>query len=597
MLKKIAILLILALSMSFIAKAQETFNVEDVLPSKTFLFGTNPNCKKYCEEMQTSGLYQMFTSKEWEPFLQTLSPEVLQMMKQQRSMIEQQLEISLDDLLGMFTKSGQIGIAVVDVKMSEQMPQPMPIILVSWNLAEVKDQFVSFFDKTRQKVYGMAPVKIEETKYQSNGYDVTIINTPVPVFFTYVGTTLLICSDKDYLESVLANTQKREDCLSNCSQYQTVKANALKDRAGELLYVNTKSIRDFAMKMVNPQQVQPMMQMWGLDTLDAIALGVSYKNKQVVESIYLYTPQGRTGLLAEMLPSCEADQKLVQFMPNKLFGFSHGFIDFVKHYDSTFKMVQMFSPEFTPMLEEIKKAVEAKLGIDLKETLSTIGNEYLFTISCSGGLIPDVALQFSLKDMAKFQETFQKLLVLIPEKYRYQVAWNGHNFVYFNFSTKREPIPVAPAVAIEDNRVLIAMYPETLKNLINQKNGQFPVDFVACMDPSVKYIYNEYWDLKSLAVPIYKTAIPLIQSMTPREKLPVEPALLPGSELLEKYMTNLFFMAVHNDKGVLWEMYSPTGVIPAVVVGGSALYGVQQKFGKRHYNRKPLIEKPAEENN
>lgn len=118
-------------------------------------------------------------------------------------------------------------------------------------------------------------------------------------------------------------------------------------------------------------------------------------------------------------------------------------------------------------------------------------------------------------------------------------------------------------------------------------NGKLPAEAVKRLKGR-KYSALEYWNIKDLIVPIYKTIVPLAQSMIPRYKVPVEPALLPSGNLLAKYLTNTVFLAVYDKEGLLWELNTPAGSAPAIVAiggAGAAFFKMQQERRRRRWRR------------
>ena len=239
------------------------------------------------------------------------------------------------------------------------------------------------------------------------------------------------------------------------------------------------------------------------------------------------------------------------------------------------------------------RSIEEKIGLQVKEMIGWIGNEYLLTVSCSGGFIPDFAFQLTLKEGKKIEEHLQKFLALVPPKHCFKVKHEEGEFTYFNFSSKREPIPVAPSLMIKDDRLIFALFPETLKNIVAQKEGKLPEDFQNCVGET-KYIYGEYLNLKAIVAPLYRTLLPMVQSMVPRHKVPFELALLPGGDLVENYLTNLMFVATQSNEGILWEIHSPAGTIPLLIASGGIAYAAERKFKRR---MPPRFEKEEREEN
>jgi len=576
----------------------QTFRAENVLPEKTLLLLEITDGKKFCEDMRSIGLWQLFQESQWKEFFKTIpSSKEMEMLKWQIKSAEKEAGITLEDLHQAF--AGQLCLALVDVKMVPGMPFPLPVLLLSWDLGEKKELFEKFFSETRGKLYHMAPMPIEETPFDINGHSVVKISTPMPVFLTYVGNTLVLCNDEDYIKGILNKQEESFASLAKSSQYIAMKKQLLQEHEGAYVYLNLKDSVQTGMNFLGEkaEQVKQVLELSGLDKLYALAMGLSFREGQIVESIYIYTPEGRKGILGSILPDMQASKDLLKYLPKNVLGFNHGMFDIPGLYKTLLDTVKVFQPAAYDHIMEQKKGLEEKLGIQIEDLIFSLGKEYLFSVNFSGGFLPDIAIQWSLSDSKKFQNALENLLKLIPPQYKYNINWNGYNFIYFNFSSKNQPLPVAPTVSVQDNRVIFTPFPENLKNLLTQEKGVLPEDLLKSLK-NRNYTVVEYWRFKDIVVPVYRTIVPLLQGMLPRQEIPVEPALLPSADLLEKYLTNTVFFAIHDKEGLLWEMYSPTGTLPFVVLSTVVTHQIQKEILKRHVPEyeKPYVEEPGEEN-
>lgn len=568
--------------------AQQDFQAENFLSEKTLLYLGVTNGKEVCEQARSLGLAKFFEDEEWQAFYKTVPPQFLDEAKRQIKKMEQMFGVTLQDLEDMC--SGAMSLALVDVVAGEGSPMPQPIILLSWDFGKDKDRLAKIFERIRKQMYQMSRMPITENTEEVHGFALTTIETQqMPLALTYFGNTMLLCTDKNYLETLLATKEEIPNSLAKSKQYSQVKKQLLQGAPGAYLYLNLKDIRSLALNFAAPflgpkaEQVQAGLQLSGLDKFDAIGVGVSFREKHVVESFYFYTPQGRTGVLGALLPSTETAKELLDHLPQNVIGFSHGSFDFALLYEKGIEILKGVYPPGYDMFLQQKNEWEARLGVKLEDLLQSLGKEYLLSFNFSQSFIPDIAFQWTLNDAKKFQENIKKLIQFVPPKYRYDVAWKERNFTYFNFSTQREPIPVAPTITVEENRVIVTLFPESLKNILTQSKGKLPDDFTKYLNGR-KYSMTEYWNIKDIIVPLYRTALPLLQSLAPRHRMPVEPALLPSADVLAKYLTDYVSVAIHTSEDMLWEMHSPTGVVPVSIISGIASYQIERHnpFRKHH---------------
>jgi hypothetical protein len=571
MFHKFAILFLCCISL-VIAQTSE-FSIERALPEKTLAFMTITDIHEYLfNDFNNTGLYKMFSSPEFQALYKTLNvpTEKLENIKH----FEQMLGVSLDEVKDLISSYKQFSIAIVDFPFP-----PIPSVVISLDLGTKKQEFITVFDKLKR----LSP--FSETPIKFNEQTIIMLHTPMPIYFTYIDNTLVICSDKNLIESMIT-TPALEASLSTSNSYKAVKENVLRGQHGELLYVNLAGVREIILKKLEMdykqedeenkkketfEDILAKIEQSGLNGLDAFAIGSIIKNKQIVETLYLYTPKGRTGVLNELFPVGNLTNALTPFIPKKIMALSHGFLDLSSLYTTGLEIFQLVNPGYYEDFKTELNEMEGHLSISTAEFFKSFGKEFLFTMSCSGGLIPDVALQMTLDNKEKFEEIMTKLMTLVPRENLYSFTWNDHKITYFNFSTKRNPIAVAPAFAIADGRFLFGLYPQTVKNLLLTKEGSYPEDLVSCMEDQKQYIYAEYWNIKPLVMFGYQTLVPLFQAMAPRHKLPFEPGFLPCAEFLQNHLTNVQFLASHTNEGVVWEMHSPTGMLPMAIIVGVGL--------------------------
>ena len=116
MLKRLFLILTLVLmSGSFMVKAQESFNVEDILPDKTMIYISTTNIKKFYEDSKTTGVYKYFDSPEFAQFFKSIDPKMLEKAKKGMEKVERVLEAKLEKIFETFVGSGQFSIVLQEV--------------------------------------------------------------------------------------------------------------------------------------------------------------------------------------------------------------------------------------------------------------------------------------------------------------------------------------------------------------------------------------------------------------------------------------------------------------------------------------------------
>ncbi len=560
--KKYPIFFFIALSLFSVSlSAEVSFRAQEVLPESTLVYVEVTDAKALCQDMRNSKVGKMFASEEWKTFWGSVPPEFQQMIQMQVKNMEKQAGYGLTDLhraLG-----GQISLAVVDL----QPPHFLPQIFFSWDLGKEKDRFSSFFSHLR------AQAGLPEEKYEFEGNWISVISTPaMPIFMTYIANHLVITNNKEHLESIFRGTYLR-NTLSASQNYLNVKQKVLGGRNGKLVYINMRQAWELVRQHAPPQaqsQIGQIVGMTGADGVEAIGIGSSFRSGQVSESIYLYTPQQRYGLIGDLLPVSQNPQKLLAYLPENVYTIHHSTLDWAHYYETLTRLLQTFEPREYRGLKQSEKFLEKEFGLSLQEFLKTLGHEILLTTSPSKGWLPDLVLQVSLKEPALFQEALGKILSAVPSPFLQKFHWAGHDIQYLSLSTRRDQIPVAPTFFVQGERFVVTLFPESAKDFLVGKKSSLPQEAQALIE-NRPYTHMKYLNVKDLSKVLFKTSHPLLQAVLPRQKLPFEPALLPSPDFIVEHLSDIVMLVEQDKRGVFSEISSPIGVLPLYALAGIGL--------------------------
>ncbi|WP_372369834.1 hypothetical protein [Candidatus Uabimicrobium sp. HlEnr_7] len=519
----------------------EEYNTAEIVSDSTTLYVEINDGSKLYKEMKTTGVWQLFLSKEWQAFFQTMPSEIFEATTKIREEIESKLDSSLSDAVMSF--SGHMSIAV-DNNFN---------ISISWDLGNQKEKIISSLKKLYIENVPGANILVHKVN-DHNVYELVATNSK-SAFYSVVENTLLTSTDKDFFAK--AFTKQVKNSLADLPMYQNIKKKTIKEKDGAFLYVNPTSIIEWAEKSLG-KHVASIMKTMGVNSIQSLGAGLYFENGQVVETLQVYMPE-RHGLLKEIIPTTTASRSLEKFIPQNLISLHHGYINLKSTKDIFYKILNDFSPNTYNEFIKTEQQINDQLGINIDEALADLGTEYLFTISFSNGLLPDVALQLSLTNLEKFKSLLNKISQAIPENTCYNSKWNGYEINYFQIFSLNNFIPVSPTYIISDDRVLFTLFPESVKNLIVQKNGHFPKDLEQLLK-NVRYTNVQYLNLQKLVIPVYSTVVPLVQAIVPRSYVPIDFTLLPDATTLEKYLENSVQVFAADSEGLSVKFYSPFGV-------------------------------------
>jgi len=552
------------LSMTLSAQEANAFNLAEHVPANTLIYASLGEGAKCMDEFQKLGLWQMLADDEVQALLENFG----NMQCAVNSTMEN-MNFTSEDIKELF--NGEIALAITEVAL---IGMPMPMVVLAWDMGKTKEKIAEQLDQMLPMVTGNMGYE-EVVLHGQKVHKFVIPMLQVPMLVTFAGNALMLTNNQVYLEKVLSSDVTCEASLAEDAHYKAVLAKAKADRAGIHVYLNTEKIVELAYTIV-PEAYHGAIKLGletsGFNNLQSIMSTMTFANGEFVETFYMYFPNGKSGLMGEIFPDVPGSKKLLNHLPAKFLSIEHGNFHWNQLYTAVKKMILDNGPALWDMVTEQEK----KYNISFDKLFASIGTEYLSTISCSGGLIPDVAMQLVCQDVEGMKQFMESVLALIPSEYTRKITWNGYDLTYFVFGTKREPIPVAPTLGFVEDRMIWALYPETFKNIIKGPKGQLPEEVTARLAGREPMVL-EYCNLKVFVDFAYKTALPLLQSMLPVGTLPFDIAELPSPEILQKYVTNLNAFAFNEKDGFLLELYSPYSSI-SLFAASIALQEVMEDF-------------------
>jgi len=537
------------LSITLHAQEVAPFDLAKNVSGDTLIYFSLGKGSQSIAELQKLGLYQLFLDEEVQTLVKTFGN-----IREQMDVALEKIGISKEQFRGML--DGEISLAIPNI-IYENMPMPIPTVVITWDVGKEKEKVAQLLDMTVPQL----PLDCQEGRvFDQRTLTFKIPMAPCPVIITFIGSSFVLTNNLAYLETVLAPDFALENSLAVDSHYKTVLNKLMANRAGLHMYCNVAKIVEIIKNNFVPdfyqEEVKNFLKIFGLDHLQSISLASTFANGEVVETLYLNFPDGKTGLFSKIFPDESKENKLLTYFPSKHIVFKHGHFYWNNIYTALKEIVSIYKPD---VLEQLKEQ-EEKYNISFDKFFASLGTEYLQTMFCSGGLIPDYAIHFACEDIAGMKEFINSVFILLPEAHRRRTVWKGYDLFYYALGSSEKFIPIAPTIGFTEDCMIFTLYPETFKNVVEGSKGQIP-EKVAKIMASQNLKMANYCNMKAIVHIFYKTAVPLLQSILHRDEIPFDLVSLPSSETLQKYITDITSFMFNDKDGVLLEIHSPCGLI------------------------------------
>ena len=553
--KRFFLLLILCLCASFAFAQEARFELSNHLPNNTLVYMGLDNSTKLAEEFQKLGIVQLALDPSVKELL-----EEFKVYQQQALAMLQSANFDEETLAALF--AGEIAVALCDIeKPAGECPIPNVNAVISWDLGEAQAQISQMINM----LVMMSPIEPKQITIKEVNvlrFDLPMCNFPILIAFK--NTAVVIATNEKTMEYIL---DPAKDTLAQYPAFKSAKNKLLPNKYGSFFYFNFAATLNILFREL-PEIAEvgkKIANILELDKIESLTSSMTFENGEILEKFYLYMPNRKEVK--------EKTATLLSFIPQNVFFFEHYFVELDEAYKKIEEVINALPKDAQEMALSCIKQAEKELGFSIKEFCNSFGNEILETISCNGGMIPDIAVQFTCKNVESLQKIASILLRRLPEKYIKSSEWNGHKFVYIIVESSKESFPITPTFGFVNNRMIIALYPETFKRMIAPEAGKVPAE-VKDLYKTKNLCYDLVINIKDFTDPIYKTVVPLLPSMFANKECPIDLVKLPSSEVIKKYITNIYNFILDEKEGVYCEYHSPFGQ----VLAGLASYFIIDKL-------------------
>ncbi len=581
---RIPVLLVLVLGATLTAGAQDrpTPLLQDLVPEHTFLLASVPNMASVGDQCKRTALSALWREEEVQQFVEP----VLQFLSSQSQEMEKALGRPLSWLID--SLRGQMALAVVHF--DPLYGGMVPDAVLYADFAEAAGEFRTFLDDVLGK--NSEELGIKEAVHGDTAYRTMVAPPGIEISMAWLGSALVLTSRPERMTAVIdAYRSGQPTSLSANPAYRRV--GELTGGAGRMLdvFLNVESIYGhFAGKM--EPEARRALEATGLTGIKAIGWGSSFVGEGVRDSICVYAPGPKKGLLALLAGENPDRTRLLARIPRDAFYATSGGSDLAAIYGVIMETLGIIDPSLLDQAAGYVQQIEEFLGLRLvDDLLKPFGDEMAFYVSMPehGGLVPDIVVLTRPRDPARLMASLEQIVAkfgsMMEDRPQYTLShrrleFMGRTIHYVHVAQSwGDPFPVTPCFVMDGDLMAVALYPQVLKDFLARGIDAPSVltrpDFQRVLRGLPEGLASvEYFDFQAAARLLYGSLVPLAQMFVKEEGLPVDMAHLPRTETVVKHLFGFGSGAkFETDAGVL-HCYSPTGILPMMVAGAAAGYFV-----------------------
>ncbi|MCH7813110.1 MAG: hypothetical protein IID40_03725 [Planctomycetes bacterium] len=479
-------------------------------------------------------------------------------------------------------------LALIDVNLSAMGPAPRVAFIL--RLGERADAFVADLKSLLQA----APLP-PAMEVPIAGKTLFQIPIPVPggLYFGAVDGDFILAVGMATVEQLIALPAGEGESLAN-SAALTVPRAALGGDAGSravTLFIDLAGLLDRARTIVPVfvQDPERQEQIWGIvsavgaDNLRSICWEMHYRQRGCYNGVFLHTEGPPAGLLAigSNEPLTKADLALIPKEPYwaTIFSLNPGQI----YADVLGLLERVDSRSHNEVRGTIAEAEEG-LGLRIdRDLLDLIGPKItLYDAPANGGLwFTGTTLIVESTDAERLRGSIGKLLEVVAREVNDEEGRQrlGKPHLALGSTTYRDrtiefvnlsgvPMPIAPAWAVADGRLIVALYPQMVQAALDRMAGDTTgdtladnADFAAArkvlggIGSTVTYL-----NTRRAAQQLYALALPLAQvgaAMAQGVGVDIDVAGFPTQQALTRHLFGHVATTQHTDQGILFASYGP----------------------------------------
>ncbi len=570
--------------------AESLGDIAGALPADTLLYVSVDMTRPNAQKLFDSSIAHLLRDPEFTEFVDSGLAPFQQQVDQMKMMMMMQLG-GVDPELFERLLNGRVNLAWTRLTFPDpaRPHKAKPAFVMTFDLGKDADAFSKALPKLYKSLADQNAAKI--ATHQHNGVEVTTLDMKDGdgLAVALYKKSLVITYDANEINGVLDGLAKgAAKSLAETAMYKDAKAKGRFNGALTAVYCNVASVLELALKDAGDKDKKILTDL-GITQITHAGYAAHIVGGGFAESISITAKDTNKGIFS-LFPTKPTKMTSMKFVPKNALYYSVMNLDAAGTWDAFFDLMRVMNPkQGEKMLKDLAQA-EQEVGVSIQRDLLThLGEEWAVFVAPAGGwrLIPQVVAAVEIKDPVKLQKSIQRVLEHIENqapdrrpKDQFNVekmTYAGHDIYYLKTFDDRDDTPITPAYTVHGDHLLVALLPQTLKEVIDGQKAGFPKlaeskTFQKAMANLSKNTTGfEYLDMEAAVGLVYNGLIPFAQIATGERENPFDMAKLPTESRVSKWFEPYADSAFKTKDGLRLEFYSPIpGVamtVPALITG------------------------------
>ena len=327
---------------------------------------------------------------------------------------------------------------------------------------------------------------------------------PVPIFLGQADNLFMVTLGNTTAEKVLSELDKPAGSLRNAEVLKTCRAKIGGDDRTRCLsiFVNLDRVWPateqllavFAPDPGAAAKLNGMLSLMGYRNFKAYCSEMHYRDGGLYRGEYVYGTEKHAGMMAALSTTALTDADLRCIPKDAAWALAFN-IEPGKLFNAVREFVATTEPNAGPEFDHALSQAEAEIGMSIRDDLlGPLGDTIVVfdAPSNAGFLFSGTTLVLELKNPEQFTAQLTKLAEILgretsEDDFQLELKrtqCQGHDVTFLNF--KGLPIPVAPAWAIHDHRMVIALFPQTVVAAVRRLEGADNQNTLLSHEPFIK---------------------------------------------------------------------------------------------------------------
>ncbi|MCB9856056.1 MAG: hypothetical protein H6818_10255 [Phycisphaerales bacterium] len=324
------------------------------------------------------------------------------------------------------------------------------------------------------------------------------------------------------------------------------------------------------------EKVCSVLNALGLENLAGVAWESHYRKGGCYDAMYFHTPGGGRGLLAAGGKAITEDD--LQLIPKNARWASAANVELAAGLRALLTHAKSMDPEAAQHISGVESIAQGVLGMPPVDFLELFGDTFVvYDAPDSGGIwFTGAVLIVDCRDTDKAEKAMTQLVRSVASMIAGEVAMDVKTLEHKDYKIRYinaagQPVPVAPAWAVRDGRLIMGLYPQMVASTLDRlaegnlrdtsilANEDFKKARSVLGDLGTSFTYTNTTDGVRALYPFALIAGQIGAAMAQGEGIDIDVTAIPSLRTLEKYIHGQVQFTQTNGDGTLVTSY---GAIP-----------------------------------